>query len=117
MMMMQRKRNSEKVKVTLVIEDFYLHFSIMFFILHVFDFIMLTNLLTTHNLKMLTDPVFCVLLIFPFILFIVPKLRFSKYRRDVERYGSCHSGEIRMDSMSRHQASFNKPVSFYIQMF
>jgi hypothetical protein len=30
----------------------------MFFILHVFDFIMLTNLLTTHNLKMLTDPVF-----------------------------------------------------------
>jgi hypothetical protein len=23
----------------------------------------------------------------------------------VERYGSCHSGEIRMGSMSRHQAS------------
>jgi membrane protein YdbS with pleckstrin-like domain len=98
--------------VTLVIEDF---ICIMFFILHVL--ILLTNLLTTHNLKMLTDPVFCVLLIFPFILFIVPKLRFSKYRRDVERYGSCHSGEIRMDSMSRHQASFYKPVSFYIQMF
>jgi len=39
--------------VTLVIEDF---ICIMFFILHVL--ILLTNLLTTHNLKMLTDPVF-----------------------------------------------------------
>jgi len=38
-------------------------------------------------------------------------------RACVERYGSCHSGEIRMDSMSRHQASFYKPVSYYIQMF
>jgi len=48
-------------------------------------------------------------------------LMFSKHnllnKLTVERYGSCHSGEIRMDSMSRHQASFNKPVSFYIQMF
>ncbi len=27
------------------------------------------------------------------------------YDNNVERYGSCHSGEIRMGSMSRHQAS------------
>ena len=100
--------------MTLVIEDF---IYIMFFILHVFDFISLTNPLTTHNLNLWLTPFYYVSLIFPFILFIVPKLCFSKYRRDVERYGSCHSGEIRMDSMSRHQASFNKPVFFYIQIF
>ncbi len=116
-----------KVKVTLVIDDFIfscLHFFhyifvllLLFLHLHVIDFIMLTNLLTTHNLNLWLTPFYYVSLIFPFILFIVPKLCFSKYRRDVERYGSCHSGEIRMDSMSRHQASFNKPVSFYIQTF
>jgi len=42
-----------KVKVTLVIDEFYflcLH-------LHVIDFKQ-TNPLTTHNLKLLTDPVF-----------------------------------------------------------
>ncbi len=52
MMMMQRKRNSAKVKVTLLIDDFIFRvciLSIMFFILHVLDFIVLTNLLTTHN--------------------------------------------------------------------
>ena len=40
-----------KVKVTLVIDDFIFMFAffIMFSILHVLDFIMLTNLLTTHN--------------------------------------------------------------------
>ena len=51
-------------------------------------FFMLTNPLTTHKLKPLAYPVLFVPLIFPFILFIVPKLCFSKYRRDVKRYGS-----------------------------
>ena len=77
-----------------------------------------TNLLTTHNPENFDWPCFYyVLLIFPFILFTVPKLCFSKYKRDVERYGCCHSGKVPMDLMLRHQASLIKPVSFYIQLF
>jgi hypothetical protein len=54
-MMVMQKHKKVKVKVTLVIDDFIL----MFFILHlrVIDFIILTNPLTTHNWKTLTDSV------------------------------------------------------------
>ncbi len=54
MTMMQENKKKVKVKVTLVIDDFIFRvciFPFLFFILHlhVLAFIMLTNLLTTHN--------------------------------------------------------------------
>jgi len=79
-----------KSESELMINDYIFMFAFCPFILHlhVFDFILSTNLLTTHNLIFGLPCFYCILLIFPFILFIVPKLCFSKYRRDVERYGS-----------------------------
>jgi hypothetical protein len=46
-----------------------------------------------------------------------PEKAFHGKHSSVERYGCCHSGEVPMDLMLRHQASLIKPVSFYIQLF
>jgi hypothetical protein len=54
MMMMQKNKKKVRVKMTPVIDDFifvfaFLHLSSFILHLHVLDFIMLANLLTTHN--------------------------------------------------------------------